>query len=108
MQVNILIDDEENPRLCDFGLIQIFLEMESSGLMRETPIRSTERYSPPELIRSREDGTITAFSDIWALGCVGLQVSQSIPIAKIHAYASILQVPLSTGPILTQKRQIGT
>ncbi|PVF91171.1 kinase-like protein, partial [Serendipita vermifera] len=74
---NILIDSEDRPRLCDFGLARIFLREGHSGLTTTTQHTGTARYLAPELLDDK-DGVPpipTMESDIYALGCVGLKAS---------------------------------
>jgi serine/threonine protein kinase len=77
LQVNILIDDEGNPRICDFGLARIVREEDRSatGMTTTTEHTGTERYLAPELVTN--DWAIpTTASDVYAIGCLGLQVDQ--------------------------------
>lgn len=78
-QGNILIDDEGNPRLCDFGLARIILQKGNSGLNTTSEHLGTPRYLAPELIpdykeEEEEYKYPTTTSDIFAIGCTGLQV----------------------------------
>jgi serine/threonine protein kinase len=71
------MNDNRIPRICDFGLMRIYLEEGSSGLTTTTAITGTDRYMAPELVFASDDTIPTAASDVWAAGCVGLDVSQS-------------------------------
>ncbi|KAG8755312.1 hypothetical protein FRC14_004154 [Serendipita sp. 396] len=70
---NILIDENLNPRICDFGLVAIFLEADEAGLMTTSPHTGTERYLSPELVICDDAPQISMESDIYALGCIGLE-----------------------------------
>jgi serine/threonine protein kinase len=70
-----VIDDEGKPQLCDFGLISIFLEEGQSGMTTTSQHTGTDRYLAYELVRDGDTVIPTAFSDIFALGCIGLEVS---------------------------------
>jgi serine/threonine protein kinase len=72
----VLIDNERCPRICDFGLSHFFLEEESSGYTTTTEHTGTDRYLAYELVVGTSDTIIrpTTQSDIWALGCIGLEV----------------------------------
>ncbi|KAG8822312.1 hypothetical protein FRC17_009597 [Serendipita sp. 399] len=70
---NILIDKLGRPRICDFGLSRIVLEEGHSGLTTTAAYTGTPRYLAYELVISEDDmATPTRKSDIYALGCVGL------------------------------------
>jgi eukaryotic-like serine/threonine-protein kinase len=67
-----MIDDKGNARICDFGLTRILWE----GNAEKTPTTTytgTPRYLAYELVKT-ERPTPTPASDIYALGCVGLDV----------------------------------
>lgn len=59
--------------LCDFGLARIQTE-DPSGLTTTASPKYTTRYASPELVM--ESGArITLASDVWAWGCLFLDVS---------------------------------
>jgi serine/threonine protein kinase len=69
-----MIDDEGKPQLCDFGLISIFLEEGHSGMTTTSQHTGTDRYLAYELVRDGDTVVPTTSSDIFALGCIGLEV----------------------------------
>jgi serine/threonine protein kinase len=71
---NILIDDQLNARLCDFGIARILAEEGTSGFTTTSEHTGTERYLSYELVLSEVCAPTTA-SDIYALACMGLEVS---------------------------------
>ncbi|KIM30235.1 hypothetical protein M408DRAFT_328291 [Serendipita vermifera MAFF 305830] len=71
--VNVLIDDQGNPQICDFGLVSIYLEEGSSGMTTTSPYTGTDRYLAYELLHDQETIEPTLASDIFALGCIGLE-----------------------------------
>jgi serine/threonine protein kinase len=77
LQRNILIADSGRAQICDFGLIRIFLDEGSSGMTTTTHHTGTERYLAYELVMAGEDACPTTYSDIHAVGCIGLEVSIS-------------------------------
>lgn len=69
---NVLIDDTYEAKLCDFGLIRLIQEDESSTGMTTTSAHTgTARYLAYELVES--DQMPTPASDVYALGCIGLE-----------------------------------
>ncbi|KAG8830157.1 hypothetical protein FRC17_005330 [Serendipita sp. 399] len=70
---NVLIDDHGVAKICDFGLVAFFLETGTTGLTTTSPYSGTERYLAPELILSENHVQITTLSDVYALGCIGLE-----------------------------------
>lgn len=70
---NVLIDDHGKPQICDFGLISIYLEEGNSGMTTTSPHTGTDRYLAYELLQDHETVAPTTASDIFALGCIGLE-----------------------------------
>lgn len=66
----MLIDDDENPRLCDFGLSKV-LEDVPSGLTTTKTSNYTLRYAAPEV---NNGAPHSLASDVWAWGCLLLFV----------------------------------
>jgi len=74
-----MIDNGGIPQICDFGLVSIFLEEGSSGMTTTSPHTGTDRYLAYELLIDSEDVAPTTASDIFALGCIGLEVRSVLP-----------------------------
>jgi serine/threonine protein kinase len=72
---NILIDDELNARICDFGIARLLAEEGTSGFTTTSEHTGTERYLSYELILSDELSAPTTASDVYALACIGLEAS---------------------------------
>ncbi|CAE7770345.1 unnamed protein product [Symbiodinium sp. CCMP2456] len=70
--MNVVMDFELNAKLCDFGLTQ---SMEKTHISRRDNEGGSPRYMAPELFDSR--GKITEKVDIWALGCLIVEVISS-------------------------------
>ncbi|KIM20321.1 hypothetical protein M408DRAFT_139197 [Serendipita vermifera MAFF 305830] len=70
---NVIIDDSGCPRICDFGLAQIFYEESDSGMTTTTEHTGTDRYLAPELLTEEAITRPSAASDIYAVGCLGLE-----------------------------------
>jgi serine/threonine protein kinase len=73
-QGSVLIDKSGRPRLCGFGQVQIFLDDETR-LATASNHTGTERYLAPELVIGETKVYPTTQSDVYALGCLGLEVS---------------------------------
>ncbi|PVF95317.1 kinase-like protein [Serendipita vermifera] len=97
---NVLVDDEGRAKICDFGLTRIFSEGVSDYT---TPVNSgTMRYLAYELIVAEEPVVATKPSDVYAIGCLGLEfVFRKVPYSNRHNPAQIYRdvsknVPPST------------
>jgi hypothetical protein len=72
-QSNILIDEHENPLICDFALIRLEGTLKF-GMTMKTPHAGTAVYLARELVADA-NSLPSIFSDVHALGCIGLVVS---------------------------------
>lgn len=70
--LNVVLDFALNCKLCDFGLTQ---SMEKTHITRRENEGGSPRYMAPELFDSR--GKITEKVDIWALGCLCVEILTS-------------------------------
>lgn len=77
-QANVLIDENGMPRICDFGLARIAMEYGKCGTTTTTQYNGTVRYLALKLAKSYESFS-TRESNIWALGCLGLEASFYAP-----------------------------
>jgi len=75
---NVLVNSEGHAMLCDFGLAMILQEVSTHP--RTGSRYSTPRFSAPELIEDTGDNPPprTKFTDMWAFGCTGMQISSGI------------------------------
>ncbi|KIO22557.1 hypothetical protein M407DRAFT_56376, partial [Tulasnella calospora MUT 4182] len=69
---NILINGNDEAVLTDFGLSSI-VQSDPPGLPGSDGVQGTLRYMSPELLLE-EDPPLTLESDIWALGCLFLEI----------------------------------
>merc|ERR1712217_427071 len=67
--LNAVLDYSLNVKLCDFGLTQ---SMEKTHISRRDNEGGSPRYMAPELFNT--NGKITEKVDIWALGCLALEI----------------------------------
>jgi serine/threonine protein kinase len=76
-QPNILLSFGGVVKICDFG--QSRFNNDQRGLASEASFtfQATYRYMSPELFDKQGKVKPTALSDIWAYGCVALQVNAS-------------------------------
>ncbi|KAG8959048.1 hypothetical protein FRC03_008517 [Tulasnella sp. 419] len=90
---NVLIDDSGRARLCDFGLSH-FVDDYSGDLASLVQLSSanrgyTLRFTSPELLESDKS---TPMSDVWALGCLAMQLlTGQIPYARLQYKRDIKQ-----------------
>jgi serine/threonine protein kinase len=82
--MNVLIGDDGRARICDFGLVRIVSD-EATGLMTTTTHTGTPRYLAYELIVSDQPIPTTA-SDVWAIGCTGLDVTTPLVVTLFEYY----------------------
>ena len=74
---NVLISDDGTALLCDFGLSRLLWG--SSQSIALTGVKGTSRWMAPELILNEGDHTYA--SDIWASGCLLIEVSWEILVS---------------------------
>ncbi|EGO24680.1 hypothetical protein SERLADRAFT_438301 [Serpula lacrymans var. lacrymans S7.9] len=90
---NILFDHRHKPRLSDFGLSNIMLELEGTSYLTSS-VGGAVRWAAPELFKISEDDNVpkaTTESDIYSLGSVALQVlSGKIPYYYLRQEQRVL------------------
>jgi serine/threonine protein kinase len=69
---NVLVDDGWKLKLTDFGLSR--LQANSSGLQTQSRKAGTTFWMAPECFDEDENNKISTKADIWALGCVFLEI----------------------------------
>jgi serine/threonine protein kinase len=81
-QLNVLIDKNGVGQLCDFGLARLMQAKTGSGMTTTTAHTGTVRYLALELVK-RNKATPTKATDMYALGCLALEVCRhSIPALR--------------------------
>jgi len=94
--MNVILDFALNIKLCDFGLTQ---SMEKTHITRRGDNEGgSPRYMAPELFDNK--GKITEKVDIWALGCLVLEIfTRSLP----HADCSSIQQVITKSLVRKEK-----
>ncbi|KAG8951994.1 hypothetical protein FRC04_005327 [Tulasnella sp. 424] len=102
---NILVTDERTAVIADFGLSQL-VDNADSGLTTTKALKGSLRYLSPELL---EDGARhTLRSDVWAFGCVMMEVLtglQPFPNAKNEIMLTVALVQRQT-PVETRMLKV--
>jgi serine/threonine protein kinase len=91
-QRNILIDDSGRALLGDFGLVRIFMDEGSSGMTTTAYHTGTQRYLAYELVTAGEEAIPTTASDIYAVGCVGLEASITLLLRERSPFLTVTLV----------------
>lgn len=96
--MNILLDAQQNAKICDFGLAHQMC-MESTHIARRLDGEGgSPRYMAPECYDAVY-GKLTDKVDIWALGCILIEL-----FGKVLPYADCTTMPQLTARILVEKR----
>ncbi|KAG9021463.1 hypothetical protein FRB95_002063 [Tulasnella sp. JGI-2019a] len=82
--VNVLVGDERQALLCDFGLTLAADEV-PTGLTTSKGFKGSVRYCSPELVM-HEEARRTVFSDMWAWGCLLVEImKETIPYSQLRS-----------------------
>ncbi|KAG8945792.1 hypothetical protein FRC03_001633 [Tulasnella sp. 419] len=95
---NVLVDEQGSASLCDFGTSSFIDDAQRiTGLTTSNAnVGGTIRFFSPELL---EDKPKTSASDIWAFGCLVLQILiGEAPYSRVHISAAILSEILRGNP----------
>jgi len=96
--MNILLDAAGNAKICDFGLAQQ-MKMEATHITRKQEGEGgSPRYMAPECYDPRH-GKLSEKVDIWALGCILIEV-----FAGILPYADCVTMAQLSARILVQRQ----
>ncbi|CCA66459.1 hypothetical protein PIIN_00145 [Serendipita indica DSM 11827] len=101
--MNILISDRNDACLCDFGLARVIQSDGGPSGFTTSNFAGSVRYMAPELLNPEDEETVPlvdAASDIYALGCVGLELmTDQIPYANRTLDAQVIHdVVVSKSP----------
>lgn len=76
-QLNVLVDDNGVAKICDFGLLRLVREHAPTGMTTTSSHTGTIRYLSYELVSDNpNESKPTTASDVYALACIGMQVSR--------------------------------
>ncbi|KAG8930975.1 hypothetical protein FRC02_003396 [Tulasnella sp. 418] len=99
---NVLVDADGRAGLCDFGMSQFISEASRiSGFTTTGNGGGTDRFMCPELL---EDHPKTPATDVWALGCLLVQIlTDEIPYQKIIGKQALLMAILRGAPPMSNE-----
>ncbi|KAG8950556.1 hypothetical protein FRC04_007375 [Tulasnella sp. 424] len=88
---NVLVNDELNAVLCDFGLATFIEESEAaSGLTTSRSIKGSTRYMSPELFLDIQ-AKHTLESDVWGWGCTIFEIiTDCIPYSSVPGNTHVM------------------
>jgi len=97
--MNILLDAQQNAKICDFGLAQQMPDM-ATHIARKTDGEEggSPRYMPPECYDAAL-GKITEKVDIWAMGCIFIEI-----FGGVLPYGDCQTMAQLAGRILIERR----
>jgi len=96
--MNILLDSQQNAKICDFGLAHQMC-VESTQIARKIDGEGgSPRYMAPECYDAAH-GKLTEKVDVWAMGCILLEV-----FGGVLPYADCSTMAQLTARILVQRR----
>lgn len=110
--MNILLDGQQNARICDFGLAQQ-MQVEATSIARKIDGEGgSPRYMAPECYDAAH-GKLTERVDIWAMGCILIELFGGVlPYSECSSMAQLSKrilverrppdVPSSVAPVLAQ------
>ncbi|KAJ1305908.1 hypothetical protein OPQ81_010627 [Rhizoctonia solani] len=81
---NVLLSFDGIVKLCDFGQARFHNDQRGLASEASTTFESTHRFMSPELFKATQKVRPTIFSDVWAYGCVALQL-----LSRLKPYHSI-------------------
>ncbi|KAL5480484.1 hypothetical protein ACEPAI_1754 [Sanghuangporus weigelae] len=93
---NVLIDENEEPRITDFGLARV-VDSQGTSIATSFKGRGTLRWQAPELLNASRFGQdmnkLTTKTDVYAFSCVYLEIfTGKVPFSELRDGAVILEV----------------
>ncbi|KLO16659.1 kinase-like protein [Schizopora paradoxa] len=86
---NVLIGDDEQPLLCDFGLAVIVEDLANMPISSALQGSGNPRWMAPELLIGEE--IVSPQSDVWSLGMVMLEIfTLDIPFCDLKGYPQVI------------------
>ncbi|CAE6500827.1 unnamed protein product [Rhizoctonia solani] len=83
-QANVLLGFDGIVKLCDFGQARFHNDQRGLASDASTTFESTHRFMSPELFKATQKVRPTNLSDVWAYGCVALQL-----LSRLKPYHTI-------------------
>ena len=76
--MNVLIDEQQRPRIADFGLARVIDSQATTINSSAADGRGNLRWQAPELLQTnhfgKDTGKVTTESDVYSFACVILEV----------------------------------
>ncbi|KAG8988628.1 hypothetical protein FRB94_000526 [Tulasnella sp. JGI-2019a] len=87
---NVLINDEEEAQLCDFGLSRFVDDSQLAVFFTSKSPNGTTRWCAPEILA--EEGLCNQRSDIYSFACLGIEIMvDQVPFAGIGSDFNIMR-----------------
>ncbi|OCB87579.1 kinase-like protein [Sanghuangporus baumii] len=93
---NVLIDENDEPRITDFGLARV-VDSQGTSIATSFKGRGTLRWQAPELLNASRFGQdmnkLTTKTDVYAFSCVCLEIfTGKVPFSELRDGAVIMEV----------------
>lgn len=105
---NVMVDDTGIARLSDFGLAKLVEELHVQTGWTTTSFQGSTRWQAPELLLADDHQVATVESDIWAFGCLALEIlAGKLPYATYRKDGAIVKAMIKGElPILARPVEI--
>lgn len=107
--LNVLIDDDGHARICDFGLVRNALtEHTTTSHLGTLRYRAYELVNTDESLHPNERGIITTASDIYAVGCMALElIFLRSPYIECETASQLIMAILRASPPIEEIPIVG-